>query len=254
MHANFARLLDLARGRYLAFLEGDDFWVAQDKLARQVELLERSPNLAMCGTRTAIVERNSDGGWRPTGELGPAHVQPVYSFAEMIPHYNFHFSSVLVRRSALELPEWVSRHYCIDRPLYLLVTQHGDAGFIDAVTSAYRQHEGGVWSGQGMRYKAEASRALFPAFMEHFPAQYRPAFRRALSGILWYYLSTARMAGDRASGRAVFPAALGVAPLHRLRRAPREVLSMAIWLWAPRLDHAMRGAWGSLTLRGSNGA
>lgn len=249
MHANFGRLLAAARGRYFAFLEGDDYWIAPDKLARQIALLEGNPGLALCGTRTAVVEFDPEAGWRATGELGPVQVQTTYTFSELIPHYNFHFSSVLVRRSSVELPEWVSRQYCIDRPLYLLAAQHGDAGFIDAVTSAYRQHDGGVWSGQGMRYKADASRTLFRAFMEHFPAQYRPAFRRAISGILWYYLSIARGAGDRAIGREVFRAALAAAPLHRLARSPLGVLSMVLWLWAPGLDRALRGAFGRITKR-----
>lgn len=240
MHGNFARLLAAARGRYLAFLEGDDYWIDEHKLARQIALLELSPSLSLCGTRTAIVERGTDGAWHAARELAPAHPQPFYTFAEMIPHYNFHFSSVVVRREAVDLPVWVAKQYCIDRPLYLLATRQGDAGFIDAVTSAYRQHAGGVWSGRGLRDKGEASRTLFRAFMEHFPAHYRPAFRHTLSGILWYYLSEARGSGDRDTGRALFTQALAAAPLHRLVRTPVGVASMALWLWAPRLDRKLR--------------
>lgn len=240
MHANFRRLLEAARGRYLAFLEGDDYWTMPDKLACQTALMEQNHNLALCGTRTAVVEFDPGTGWRATRELGPVHKQTTYTFADLIPHYNFHFSSVLVRRSALELPLWVSGHYCIDRPLYLLAAQHGDAGFIDAVTSAYRQHDGGVWSGQGVRYKAEASRKLFRAFLEHFPAQYRPAFRHALSGILWYYLSEARFANNRNIARNLFWMALRVAPMYRLFRSPKALGSMILWLWVSSGPHDFR--------------
>lgn len=240
MHANFARLLELARGRYLAFLEGDDYWLDEHKLSRQVTLLEGAPDLSICGTRTAVIERGDDGLWRATHELGPVHVKATYTFSDLIPHYNFHFSSVVVRRSAVDLPAWVAEQYCIDRPLYLLAAQFGDAGFIDAVTSAYRQHGGGAWSCQDLRYKVSSSRALFHAFMEQFPARYHPAFRRALSGILWYYLSIARGTGDRETGRAIFSQALAAAPLHRLRQTPAGLVSMAIWLWAPGLDRSLR--------------
>lgn len=240
MHANFGRLLAAARGRYLAFLEGDDYWIAPDKLARQTALLERHPGLALCGTRTAVMEFDPDAGWRAARELGPVHIQATYTFEEMIPHYNFHFSSVVVRRNAVHLPPWVAEQYCIDRPLYLLATQNGAAGFIDAVTSAYRQHGGGVWSGQGMLYKAQASRTLFRAFREHFPARYRAAFRRTLAGILWYYLSEARGSGDRATGRTIFIQALATAPIQRLTSTPAGVASMALWLWAPWLDQGLR--------------
>lgn len=240
MHANFSRLLAAAHGKYVAFLEGDDYWLVTDKLARQVALLELKPWLALCGTRTAVIEMGPEGNWQTTGELGPAKVQDAYTFSDLIPNYTFHFSSVVVRREALNLPGWVARQYCIDRPLYLLAAQHGDAGFIDAVTSAYRQHAGGVWSSRGLRDKGEASRTLFRAFMEHFPAHYRSAFRRTLSGILWYYLSEARGSGDRDTGRALLTQALAAAPLHRLVRTPVGVASMALWLWAPGLDRGLR--------------
>lgn len=240
MHANFRRLFDAARGRFLAFLEGDDFWLDRDKLSRQVALLEGTPALSMCGTRTAIIERDASGLWRPTGVMGPAHPQTSYTFAEMIPHYNFHFSSVMVRRQALALPAWVAAQYCIDRPLYLLATQWGQAGFIDAVTSGYRQHTGGVWSSRGLLDKAEASRALFQAFMTHFPAEYRRAFRRTLVGILWYYLSLARAADDRSTTARLLMAVLRATPLQMMPAAWRKMIATMIWLSLPRLHGLIR--------------
>src|SRR3546814_14655859 len=39
-NANSRRIFNLARGKYLAYCEGDDFWCARDKLARQVAMLE----------------------------------------------------------------------------------------------------------------------------------------------------------------------------------------------------------------------
>ncbi len=240
MHANFRRLLDAARGRYLAFLEGDDYWLTRDKLSRQVALLEGTATLSMCGTRTLVIERDGAGVWRLARELGPAHRQAAFTFAEMIPHYNFHFSSVVVRHDAVNLPPWVSEHYCIDRPLYLLATQHGDAGSIDEVTSAYRQHDGGVWSGRGLLYKAASSRALFLAFQNYFPARFRPAFRRALAGILWYYLSLARAGEDRRTALKLLGLAVAAAPVHVLAGSGRGVLSHLVWLLSPRLHRAVR--------------
>jgi len=247
MHANFLRLFEQARGKYLAFLEGDDYWTDQQKLRNQVQWLEQDSNLSLCGTRTAVIEQSADGVWQVVREVRPPHRQLRYRFEEMIPHYNFHFSSVLVRRSALELPPWVAEQYCIDRPLYLLATRNGDAAFIDRVTSVYRQHKGGVWSESNLSYKAQSSRTLFHAFMSNFPAEYRPAFQRALSGILWYYLSMARQSRERLAGREIFRLSLASAPVHRLISSPVRVVSMAVWLWVPWLDGLLRRLLGKST-------
>lgn len=40
MNANSRRIFEKARGKYIAYCEGDDFWCASDKLAKQVELIK----------------------------------------------------------------------------------------------------------------------------------------------------------------------------------------------------------------------
>jgi glycosyltransferase involved in cell wall biosynthesis len=47
MHANAGRIFERARGEFLAFCEGDDYWCAPDKLARQVELIRDHPEVSI---------------------------------------------------------------------------------------------------------------------------------------------------------------------------------------------------------------
>src|SRR4051794_11773039 len=48
MMQNFVAVLAAARGDYVALLEGDDYWTAPDKLARQVAYLDAHPECAIC--------------------------------------------------------------------------------------------------------------------------------------------------------------------------------------------------------------
>lgn len=52
LHRGFAA----CRGRYVSVLEADDEWTTADKLRRQVELLDRHPDLSMAATRTLVID------------------------------------------------------------------------------------------------------------------------------------------------------------------------------------------------------
>ena len=55
---NHARLIAAARGKYIAFCEGDDFWHRPDKLACQVAVLESDPNISFLSTGVRMVSEN----------------------------------------------------------------------------------------------------------------------------------------------------------------------------------------------------
>ena len=194
-HHNFARLLAAARAPYVAFLEGDDWWCDPSKLQQQLALLESAPELAFCGCRTQL--------WPESGEIGPPAGVRRLGFAELVASYSFHTSSVLMRRSAIELPAWTFQQYCLDRPLYLLAACHGDAGVIDAVMSVYRQHPGGVWSSLTPLQQARRSAQLFAAMERAFGLERAALFRQALRPILCSYLEQAFANRRRAEAAAI---------------------------------------------------
>lgn len=48
-------LLEQARGKYLAFCEGDDFWIDENKLQKQVDFLEQNKNYSAVSHNTFVV-------------------------------------------------------------------------------------------------------------------------------------------------------------------------------------------------------
>lgn len=55
---NHDRLLAAARGEYIAYCEGDDFWHRKDKLSKQVALLEADSSLSFVASNYRVVASN----------------------------------------------------------------------------------------------------------------------------------------------------------------------------------------------------
>ena len=139
----FKALLERARGEYIALLDGDDHWLADDKLSLQVAVLEER-DCAFCFHETIAFY---DDGTR-AAQLFTAGQAPTTRLEDLLGAWNtIATSSVLYRnRGAGELPDWLFEITAIDWALNILNARHGDIAFIDRPMSVYRIHPGGVWS------------------------------------------------------------------------------------------------------------
>lgn len=223
-HRNFARILSEARAPYVAFLEGDDWWSEPRKLELQVTLLESNHQFSFCGGRTRVFDQRSHP-CSDSDSIGPLPNQVRLSFEDLIRSYSFHFSSIMMRTSCVNLPDWIFHQYCLDRPLYLLAATYGDAGVIDSELSVYRLHEGGVWAPLSPLEKASRSHRLFSTFCRYFPS-YRSCFRRTLSHVLWSYLGTSLRVRNRLESISIFLMAVFAAPGLRIIEHPRLTLGV----------------------------
>lgn len=197
MHPNLFRLWCRARGQYIALCDGDDYWTDDGKLAKQVKFLNARPEFSMCGAITRRIQRDKDGTWKPAGEVRPPWTKERYGIEDLIPHYCFQTSSVMIRKAGLRFPRWMPTVYCGDRPLYLLCAECGPVGFLPECMSIYRLHESGVWHGERQQAKARKSAKLFEAVDAHFRRKYRRLIRQALGRITWGYATNALLEGDR---------------------------------------------------------
>ena len=233
MHANFKRLWHAARGDYIAFCEGDDYWSDTAKLSKQTRFLEQNPDCTMCGTFTRKIAQGTSGEWEFAGEVRPRVLQAKYSFSDLIGGYHFHFSSVMIRSAVVEFPDWFETVYCVDRPLYLLAAAKGSAGLLPEFTSVYRLHSGGSWSPNSMASKARHSTDLFLKMRDNFPPRYRTRFEASLGAILWSYMAEDLAAGRRSSARQIFWQSLRFTPLRQVAANLPNRVKVALRLYMP---------------------
>lgn len=204
MHRNFARIWHRARGKYIAFLEGDDYWIDDKKLSKQVALMEDHPDYTLCGAYTEVIRRGEGKQWVKKGGIRPAVIKETYSVEDLIPNYTFHFSSVLLRKECVQFPRWFWNMYCVDRPLYLLCAEKGPVGLIPEVASVYRMHDGGIWSPINQLVKAHKGIELFKTLDRYFIYKYKSIIRRTLGSIIWSYMDEALRSNDRVSAKKLF--------------------------------------------------
>ena len=153
MNANSRRVRAAARGEYLAWCEGDDYWCADDKIECQASLLDADPRLGAVHTDWVRAVPDNHGGWKVLWDQ-PAHARTRGSLLQGDLFPVFYFSRILRtctlmfrRRIALECDgsEFGRKDYRFgDAVTSLFITSAWRVAYIPEVTSVYRESQNSV--------------------------------------------------------------------------------------------------------------
>lgn len=168
---NMLRALRASRGRYLALLEGDDFWTCENKLQLQVQQLEEDAAIsAVCHNVHLMSGANLDG------ILSSLDTPAFYSFEQLLKGNLVATGSLVIRRSLVEnIPDWYLFVPFLDWILCLQCACAGKLLFLPEVMGVYRLHENGVWAKarEDLRLRDVAYLKSFKIIYSKFPAKYR---------------------------------------------------------------------------------
>ena len=144
----------LAKGKYLAFCEGDDFWTDPRKLQKQVKFLEENPDYVLCVHNTLWHDQMT--GKKHNMFSGE---QRDLTLSDVIRGSHYHTSSMVCRKELrTEMPPFTTMiPQMVDYPLSIYGALTGKIRYFPEVMSTYRFMAVGSWSS---RMEVDVDRAV----------------------------------------------------------------------------------------------
>jgi glycosyltransferase involved in cell wall biosynthesis len=122
------------RGKYIAICEGDDYWIDENKLQKQVDFLENNIEFNFVGHYS----KSSNGK-----DLGKFN-EDIFEFNDIYQRNIRIPTASFLYRNNFVIPDWFSEIYGGDRAIIFLNAQKGKLKILPFFGSFYRLHQDSV--------------------------------------------------------------------------------------------------------------
>ena len=151
--------------KYIAMLEGDDFWTDPYKLQKQIDKLVQDENCIASFHNVAIIDNNE----KILGVVYPEAICDLV-FEDLLKGKFIKTPSIVFRNILRkDLADFIVDDTTFG--LYLL-RNGGYASYIDETMAAYRTHEGGIWSKKNSYERYLLSKKSIDSIQNQYRKQY----------------------------------------------------------------------------------
>lgn len=134
----FGNVAKLAKGKYIAICEGDDYWIDENKLQMQVDFLEGNPEYGMCYTKTKQFVQNKNKFLRKHFGSEIKDFEDLLKNGNRIPTLTTVFRKSLVFKYVEEIKPETKNWLMGDYPMWLYMSHESKVKFFDVATACYR--------------------------------------------------------------------------------------------------------------------
>jgi glycosyltransferase involved in cell wall biosynthesis len=216
---NFQRTANACRGRYLAMLEGDDYWRDPAKIEKQASFLDRNPAAALTGGGVLVWYEPEK---KVIGKIAE-EAEGLRGLEDILGTNFLSTCAVMIRKEALVLHPKLAPLAIGDWPSWILASTHGQLHVSPEILATYRIHAGGVWSGKSPVYRKAKLEEMFAVIRELVPADTSSA--RAIADAL--LRTQIREVNEMIRRRMLRDWLAGIASLRHSLREMRQVRFLA---------------------------
>lgn len=144
-----------AKGKYIAFCEGDDYWSDPYKLQKQFDYMEKNKDCGLCFHSVEVINAKND---KKVGEIRAASESKAISTSEIIlGGGGFIGTNSIFSRSEIlkNLPEFFEKSPVGDYPIQIITASKDYAYFINENMSIYRTNVKNSWTSQEFKPEKE---------------------------------------------------------------------------------------------------
>jgi glycosyltransferase involved in cell wall biosynthesis len=180
-----------ARGKYIAFCEGDDYWTDENKLQEQVNFLEANKEFSLCFTNIRHV--NTPGIIITDSLLN--YKSDIFTHETFVTKISPPTLTTVFRRDALPVnyPDEFLKIINADMFIKAAVSLRGKVKFINKITGSKCQHDGGTYVGSSFFQREEAKLFTLSVMLKYFESKkvrsnIKQAMNITYAKLLFHYL------------------------------------------------------------------
>ena len=173
---NGTRLRHLARGEFLAPLEGDDYWTDTEKLQKQIEVFRRYPEVTLCLSGRETLHRDGTVTYAHNGhfdkllEMSPEQDGTLFDGDDYFANpLGGPVGVAMYRKADINNDESCMFYFRTSFTNYFLLLKKGKGFFLKKPMTMYRINPNGVWSGKTPMEQARFSYEFYGQLLLHAP-------------------------------------------------------------------------------------